>query len=88
MNGQEYRGELKPSAAKAVRKLPVGVRRRIVARIESLAEDPRLRGCEKLEGVRDLYRVRVGQYRIVYRASERILLVLVVRVAHRREVYR
>jgi mRNA interferase RelE/StbE len=57
-------------------------------RVEALAGDPRPQGCEKLEGVRDLYRVRVGEYRVVYQVSDNILLVLVVRVAHRRDVYR
>jgi len=83
-----YRVEFKPSAAKAVRKLPVAVQRRILDRVEALAGDPRPQGCDKLEGLRDLYRVRVGQYRVVYQVSDKLLLVLVVRVAHRREVYR
>jgi mRNA interferase RelE/StbE len=62
------------------------VQRRIVAKIETLSNNPRPDGCKKLHG--DIYRVRVGDYRIVYQVRDRELLVLVIRVGHRREVYR
>lgn len=88
MSAAAYRVELKPSAARAVRKLAADVRRRVIARAEALAADPRPPGAEKLEGVRDLYRVRVGDYRIIYQVADKVLLVLVVRVGHRRDVYR
>jgi mRNA interferase RelE/StbE len=83
-----YRVEFKPSAARAVRKLDADIQRRVIARTEALADDPRPPGAEKLEGMRDLYRVRVGDYRIIYQVADKILLVLVVRVGHRRDVYR
>jgi len=61
--------------------------RRIMERIGSLAEDPRPVGCEKLSG-QDKYRIRLGNYRIVYSLQDTELTVWVVKVGHRREVYR
>lgn len=62
-------------------------RQRVVRRIASLAEDPRPPGCEKLTG-REQYRVRQGAYRIVYSVDDVRRAVLVVKVGHRRDVYR
>lgn len=88
MSRSLYRVELKPSAARALRKLDADIQRRLIARVEALAENPRPPGAEKLEGRRDLYRIRVGDYRIIYQVGDKVLLVLVVRVGHRRDVYR
>ena len=83
-----YRVLIKPSAAKEIEAVDQKkVRSRIVARIRSLAEDPRPPGCEKLTG-RDQYRVRVGRYRIPYSVGDTELIVIVVRVGHRKDVYR
>ena len=79
-----YRLLIKPSAVKEIEALPKTDRRRVVAKIESLAGNPRPPGCEKLSG-HDQYRVRQGSYRILYSIEDRNL---VVRVGHRREVYR
>jgi mRNA interferase RelE/StbE len=81
-----YRLSIKPSAAKDIEALPKTDRRRVIKRIKSLSENPRPPGCEKLSG-HDKYRVRQGIYRIVYSVSDEELIVLVVKVAHRREVY-
>jgi mRNA interferase RelE/StbE len=79
---------IKPSAAKEIEALPrKSDRRRVVHRIESLADDPRPPGAHKLSG-RDRYRLRVGRYRIVYAIEDDELVVLVVRVGHRKDVYR
>ena len=83
-----YRVEIKPGAEKALAKLPRPHRERIGAKIEALAADPRPPGVEKLAGEDAMYRIRVGEYRVVYTIRDDILLVLVVRVGHRREVYR
>ena len=83
-----YRVELRPSAAKALEALPKSARARVDALIVSLADEPRPSGVKKLAGEDSLYRVRSGEYRVVYTIEDRVLLVLVVRVAHRREVYR
>jgi len=82
-----YRVLIKASAEKEIRLLPKGVRRRVVQKIAALSLLPRPPGCEKLSG-RSAYRVRVGSYRIVYSVVDSQLIVEVVRVAHRREVYR
>jgi mRNA interferase RelE/StbE len=83
-----YRVELKRSAAKEVRAIPRKKdRQRVVERIEALAEDPRPPGCVKLTG-REAYRIRQGAYRIVYTVEDEVLVVEVVKVGHRRDVYR
>lgn len=83
-----YAVVLKPAAVRDLRKLPEDIRRRVAARIDDLAGDPRPVGSEALHGAADLYRVRVGDYRIVYQVESKALVVLVVHVGHRREVYR
>jgi mRNA interferase RelE/StbE len=83
-----YAVVLKPAAVRDLRKLPQDARRRVAARLDALAGDPRPPGVEALQGASDLYRVRVGDYRIVYQVEHKVLVVLVVRIGHRREVYR
>ena len=79
---------IKPSAVKEIEAIPLKKdRRRIVERIGDLAENPRPPGCEKLSG-QDKYRLRQGRYRIVYSIEDKDLLVYVVKVAHRKDVYR
>lgn len=83
-----YELRIRRSAEKELRDLPAAARRRVIGRIRRLAADPRPHGCEKLAGWDDAYRARMGAYRIVYTVSDRVLVVEVVRVAHRREAYR
>ena len=83
-----YRIEIKKSAAKEIRAIARKKdRRRVVERIAALAEDPRPPGCTKLSG-REAYRVRQGEYRVVYTVEDDALVVEVVKVGHRRDVYR
>lgn len=83
-----YRIEIKRSAAKEIRAIPRKKdRQRVVARIEALADDPRPPGCVKLSGW-DAYRIRQGVYRIVYTVADDTLVIEVVKVGHRRDVYR
>lgn len=77
----------KPSVAKDLRGIPKADVKRVLARIEALADDPRGEGCEKLGGA-DLHRVRQGVHRIVYATLDEVLVVEVVRVGHRGDVYR
>ena len=84
---ERYELRVKPSVAKDLRGLPKADVRRILARIEALREDPRPPGSEKLSA-QELYRIRQGRYRILYRIADGALIVEVVRVGHRREVYR
>jgi mRNA interferase RelE/StbE len=79
---------LKPSADRALSKLPEPVQRRIAVKLRALQENPRPPGAEKLQGGEELYRVRVGDYRIVYAIEDRRLVVWVVRIADRKDVYR
>jgi mRNA interferase RelE/StbE len=84
-----YSLRIKASAAKEIEAIePLKVRRQVVHRIRRLSEDPRPPGCEKLGGQENRYRVRQGDYRIVYSVSDQILTVVVVKVSHRRDVYR
>lgn len=82
--------EILPKALKALAKVTLRERLRIAAQIDRLEEGPCPEGAKKLKGrpERDLYRLRSGDYRILYQAEEARLVVLVVRVAHRREAYR
>ncbi len=82
-----YSLRIKRSAEKDIRSLPSDARGRVIARIKGLAENPRPTGATKLTG-RDAWRLRVGSYRIVYVYEDQMLIVEVVRVAHRRDVYR
>ena len=82
-----YRLLIKPSAAKELESVPRKDRRRLAARMRELGEQPRPPGAEKLSG-HDLYRVRQGSYRILYEIIDRDLTVTVVKVGHRRDVYR
>lgn len=84
-----YRVLIKASAAKELEAVDgKRNRQRLVAAIASLADDPRPAGAEKLSGTKDRYRIRVGDWRVVYSIEDGILTVYVVKVGHRREVYR
>jgi len=78
---------IKRSAAKELDELPKKERRRIVERIQALAEEPRPRGSEKLSG-QEKYRLRQGNLRILYEIDDPSLSVTIVKIGHRREVYR
>ena len=82
-----YRLLIKLSARKEIEALPKQNRRRIVAKITSLSRDPRPPGCEKLSR-HDQYRLRQGNYRILYEIQDVDLIVVVVKAGHRRDVYR
>ena len=83
-----YSVEIKPSAVREIEAIPQKkLRQKIVRRIRSLADDPRPHECEKLTG-QDRYRVRQGQYRVVYSIEDRALVVFVVKISHRSSVYR
>jgi len=82
-----YRIEVRPAAARALRKLDPEARRRIQGAIALLAQDPRPPAARRLQG-RSGFRVRVGDYRIVYTVTDDVLLVVVVTLGHRSEVYK
>lgn len=82
-----YRVEVAPAALRQLRKLDPPARRRIQAVVELLAQQPRPPGAKKLVGGDGAWRVRTGDYRIVYELNDGVLLVLVLAVGHRRDVY-
>ena len=82
-----YRLLIKPSAAKELERLPTKDRERVVARMQGLSSQPRPPGCEKLTG-HELFRVRQGDYRILYEVQDSGLVVTVFKIGHRRDVYR
>ena len=83
-----YSVEIAPVAVRQLRKLDPPGRRRIQAAIELLAADPRPPGAEKLVGGEGEWRIRTGDYRVVYEIHDDALVVLVLAVGHRREIYR
>lgn len=82
-----YRVEFASSAGRQLKKLKGPVVGEIRDEIDGLVENPRPHGCEKLSGYDGLYRVRVGDYRIVYAVSDSVVLVLVLKIGNRAEVY-
>ena len=76
------------SAEKEFQALTKPEQRAIDARIQELAKDPRPPGAAKIRGFQDIYRIRAGDYRIVYRIQDDELIVLIIRIGHRRDVYR
>lgn len=83
----EYALDIKPSARKELEHLSDKLLARLIARIEGLAANPRPSGCKKLRGYKDLWRVRAGDYRVVYIIDDNHRKVSVTRVAHRGDVY-
>lgn len=83
-----YRIELTRSAEKDLRKIDKSKVAAIYREIERLETDPRPHGVKKLAGADRTYRIRIGDYRVVYEIEDEVLLVLVIRIAHRKDVYR
>jgi mRNA interferase RelE/StbE len=83
-----YVVEFRPAARKMLRNVVARDRARILKAIEALADDPYPHGREKLSGQEGLWRIRVGDYRVIYTVVQKRLLVVVVMIGHRREVYR
>jgi mRNA interferase RelE/StbE len=82
-----YRVELTASATKELKKLPNQIVERVFPRLENLASNPRPSGCKKLQGGDREWRIRVGDYRVVYTIDDSRLIVQVTRIRHRSEVY-
>jgi mRNA interferase RelE/StbE len=83
-----YKIKVAEEAARFIRKQDKHIQRQIINNIRELAQNPRPQRCKKLQGYKDLYRIPSGNYRIVYTIREKMLLVFVVRVAHRKDIYR
>ncbi len=83
-----YHITILPSAGRQIAALPRQIQHRIQSKIDSLAEVPRPPGAKALHGTKGYIRLRVGEFRIIYRVEDKRLLILIVSVAHRREAYR
>ena len=83
---EKYKVEIKKSAVKEIENLPKRDIHAVLKKIESLAQNPRQAGTQKLSG-QERYRIRSGDYRIVYSIEDLVLIVLVVKVGHRKNVY-
>lgn len=83
-----YTIQFKPLALRQLEKLPREAQRRLSSKIEALRDDPFPAGCKKMAAIPDAWRIRAGDYRIVYQVHRGVLLVLVLAVGHRKEVYR
>ena len=83
-----YIVEITPKAKRELKTLPKAVLVEVACVIDALVINPRPKGCKNLKGVKGILRIRVGDYRILYRVIDSILQVLVIRIGNRREVYR
>jgi mRNA interferase RelE/StbE len=85
----KYEVEISESAEKSLEKIPKKDRLKILEKIDALEHDPMPAGSIKLKGYKEvLYRIRSGNYRVVYSVKQEVLIILVVEVGHRREIYR
>ena len=83
-----YTIQFKPAALRQLHRIPRSIQNRILARIEMLARDPFPPGCRKLAGLQEAWRIRISDYRVIYQVHHGMLLVLVLTIGHRRDVYR
>lgn len=83
-----YKIEITTTAEKSLRKIPKKDIQKIVDAIQILAISPFPEGCRKLKGEEDIYRVRQGNYRIIYEVIEKKLIILVLKVGHRKDIYK
>jgi mRNA interferase RelE/StbE len=86
----KYRIAIAESIAKTLSRIPKKDKQRIIEKIDSLIENPKPEDCKKLKGnlKQPLYRIRSGNYRIIYSVKDEILLVLVVEIGHRKDIYK
>lgn len=83
-----YRIEVLPSAEQDIADLPEPARGRIVDAIDTLADNPRPPGVKKMEGYKNLFRIRVGQHRVAYAIHDKVLLVLIAAAGNRDKIYK
>jgi mRNA interferase RelE/StbE len=83
-----YRIEVKRSAAKSLKNIPKADQKRIAAKIDSLAENTPNPNTTKMKGNNPFHKVRVGDYRIIYEIHDDVLLILIVKIGHRKDIYK
>ena len=84
----KYKVEISSSAEKALKKIPRKDLIKVIETIQKLGIDPKPPGCRKLSGEEDIFRVRQGNYRIIYEVEGKKLLILVLKIGHRKDIYR
>jgi mRNA interferase RelE/StbE len=84
----DYRIEFARKALREFQNLPAQVKKRLKPKIDALGQNPRPRGVKKIEGKENLYRIRVGDYRVIYEVLDKVLLVLVVKLGDRKDIYK
>ena len=88
MSNKIYHVSLTKAAEKALAQLPKALGLRVATALSELKKTPRPHGCKKLSGHMDAYRIRIGDYRIVYEIIDKEVRIIIINIAHRREVYR
>ena len=83
-----YEIEISRTAETQLKKLPAEDQRRVARAVLALAEEPRPRGSRKLSGYDDVYRIRVGRYRVLYSVFERRLVIIILKIGRRKDIYR
>ena len=83
-----YKLEIGRTAEKQLRQLEKAAQKRVLQKVLALAHDPLPPGSRKLAGEDDAYRIRIGTYRVIYRIDNRVITVFVLKIGHRRDVYR
>ncbi|MEH2213409.1 type II toxin-antitoxin system RelE family toxin [Nostoc sp.] len=83
-----YKVEILRSALKQLKKIPSELQERIQIKIDDLATEPRPNGVKKLKGKENAYRIRIGEYRVIYDIFDDLLVVNVVEVGHRKNIYK
>ena len=83
-----YKIEWKRSAIKELKKLDKTIIKRIINSVEALSENPQPKGCRKLKGAEFTYRLRLGKYRIIYSLQSSKLVIEIIKIGHRKEIYR
>jgi mRNA interferase RelE/StbE len=82
-----YEIVISKSVIKELNSLPTKIKVNVIQHIQDLADEPRPKGCKKLVGQDNLWRIRVGQYRVIYSIEDNVLTIDIVRVRHRKDVY-
>ena len=84
----KYQIEFTPLAERQFKGFSRDIQIRLKKKIDSLSDNPRPSGVQKLAGEEDFYRIRIGDYRVIYQIRDKILFILILKIGHRREVYR
>ncbi len=85
---KDYEITFTATAIKALKKIPKTEQKRIIKAIQKLANNPRSAGTKKLQAETDLYRIRIGQYRVIYSIDDGNITLLVVKIGHRKDIYK